>query len=616
MVQRERHVNSMVSGGGTGSVAAGRAPRRAPNPHQIGLLLSLATTVVVLGLGAIAWEAHYGNRVIPGVWVAGIPLQGLTASEAEEALREGWSTVGPRHLTLRDGDRQWVLPLEELGIHWDLAATMRTAMAVGRSGSFAQDWLQRLRSMRRSVVLPAQWSFDEGQANLALLRLAQEIDQPARPATLTIAGIVPQSEPAATGRELDVAASREQLRQALANGLPQTMDLVVRVTQPAVVDGEKARERAESLLSRQITVTFREGDSQRAWALGREVIAQALSPRQEAGADGLAHWTIDIKPDPLAEWVTAIAAEIDRPLIEGRARVDPATMQATLSLPGQSGREVDTAEAVQRLLAALEGNADTVELPVEITPPYVTPEAVASWGKLTLLSEGVSYFAGSAAPREHNIVVGTSRYPGVVVPPGATFSFNQYLGPITAAEGWAEAWVIMGDRTELGAGGGICQVATTAFRAAFYGGFPIVERYEHTYRVTTYEPPIGLDAAVFTPSVDLRFTNDLDFPIIIESSADTVRGKLSFRFYGPGELGRTVELEGPYVDNVVKAPPPIYEEDPSLAPGQVVAVDSAHDGARATVYRIIKQNGQVIAREPFVSNYQAWPARYKVGPRQ
>ncbi|HOG45036.1 MAG TPA: VanW family protein [Anaerolineae bacterium] len=622
MIETNRRVNSAAGRSDlawateTGATLRATGRRQGGGPYRllVGLLISLLTTVVVLGVAGLAWQQHYNGRVMPGVWVAGVPLQGLTALEAESALGEAWSTVGPRHLTLRDGDRQWVLPLEQVGITWDVQATVRAAMAVGRSGSFGSDWLARLRGMQRGVAVPPAWSFDEPRANLALRQLAKEIDQPARSATFELTGVTPRSEPATTGRELDVDATRRQMLAAVSSGLPLTLDLTVRTIEPAVADGEAARQQAEALLSRQVTVTFEEDGAQRAWSLSRDLIVRMIQPRQEAGADGLIRWVLDVKADPLAEWVAAIAREIDRPKLEGRVRIDPTTMLASISVPSQSGRTVDTAEALKRVLAALQGDEPAVQLPVAIDRPYITPEEVASWGRLNLLSEGTTSFRGSDAARSQNIVVGTSRFPGIVVPPGAIFSFNSYVGPITAAEGWAEGYVIMGDRTEPGIGGGLCQVATTCYRAAFFGGFPIVERYPHTYRVTWYEPPVGIDAAVFTPDVDMRFRNDLSIPIIIDSSADPATGKASFRFYGPGELGRTVEMEGPIITNQVKAPPPIYEDDPTLAPGQIIAVDSAHDGLRATVYRIIKVNGQVVSRETFVSDYVAWAARYRRGP--
>lgn len=580
-----------------------------------GLLVAVLLGLAILGLGGLAWQQRYATRVIPGVWVAGIPLQDLTLPEAEEALRRGWGEVGPRHLTLRDGDRQWVVPLEELGITWDVAATARAAMALGHTGSFANDWLARLRGLRNGVTVAPVWSFDEGRANVTLRGLASEIDRQPRSATLNLEGPLPRSEPATAGRELDVAATRWRLGQVLTSGLPQSLDLAIRPLAPTVADAEGARKRAEELLARQVTVVYDEGPEHYAWSLDRQVIARCLTSRQEAGSDGLTRWVVDFQPDPIREWVANIARQIDRDPLEGRVQVDPATLRASMRIPSQTGRKVNVGEALTRVLAALESGTPTVELPVEVVRPYASAESVAQWSKLTLLSEGVSNFKGSDAGRRQNILTGASRFQGVVVPPGETFSFNRYLGLITLAEGWSEAYVIMGDRTELGAGGGICQVATTAFRAAFFGGFPIVQRYPHPYRVAWYEPPVGLDATVFTPSVDLKFRNDLSIPIVILTEADPTDGRLVFRFYGPGSLGRTVEMEGPTIDRESKAPPPIYEDDPSLAPGQVVLMEAAHDGLRATIYRIIKQGDQ-ITREKFVSEYEPWPARYKRGPQR
>lgn len=586
-------------------------PRRLLTGILVGVLLALT----VAGGGALAWQQYYSSRVSPGVWVAGIPLEGLTEGEAEAALRAAWGEMAPRHLTLRDGDRQWVVPLDELGISWDLAATVRAVMEVGHTGSFAGDWRARLSGLQRGVVVPASWALDEGRANLALRKLAKEIDRPARSATFDLAGAAPRSEPAAYGRELDVDATRRALVAGLHSGLPEALDLTVRTVPPTVVDGEAARQRAEQYLRRPVTAIMDDDGVRHSWSLAPEVIRRGLKPRQEIGADGLTRWAVDLDPGPVAEWVAAIASQVDRPLIEGRVRIEPGTMRATVGVPSQSGRQVDTAETLSRVLAALDGGEAEVPLAVDTEQPYTTAEEVARWGPLELLSEGVSYFRGSDPGRKQNIVTGSARYHGLVVPPGGVFSFNEHIGPITLAEGWADAYVIVGDRTELGAGGGICQLSTTVFRAAFFGGFPIVQRFPHPYRVSWYEPPVGLDATVFTPWTDFKFRNDLDFPLVIQVEPDTTNAVLTFRFYGPGELGRTVEMDGPHVDQYTKAPPPIYEDDPDLEPGQVKQVDSAHDGLRAIVYRIIKRGDEVIAREQFVSQYRAWPARFKRGPQ-
>ena len=87
------------------------------------------------------------------------------------------------------------------------------------------------------------------------------------------------------------------------------------------------------------------------------------------------------------------------------------------------------------------------------------------------------------------------------------FSFNENVEDVTAANGFEDSLIIWGDRTAVGVGGGVCQVSTTVFRAAYEAGLPILERYNHGYVVSWYGEP-GLDATIYTPSVDFKFRND------------------------------------------------------------------------------------------------------------
>ena len=107
------------------------------------------------------------------------------------------------------------------------------------------------------------------------------------------------------------------------------------------------------------------------------------------------------------------------------------------------------------------------------------------------MSSGTSQFRGSIPSRIVNINTAQKSFDGVVIPPGATFSFIKHLKEIVEANGYEDAYVIFGDRTVLGPGGGVCQVSTTMFRAAFFAGFPIVERWEHAYRVDIMSHPRG-----------------------------------------------------------------------------------------------------------------------------
>jgi vancomycin resistance protein YoaR len=241
-------------------------------------------------------------------------------------------------------------------------------------------------------------------------------------------------------------------------------------------------------------------------------------------------------------------------------------------------------------------------------------EEAYNMGFTDLVAEATTYFKGSSEARVRNIRVAAENFHGVVVPPGAVFSFNEYLGPVTAEAGFEDSLIIRGDRTAVGIGGGVCQVSTTAFRAAFFGGYEIVERWAHGYRVSWYETGSGpgLDATIYTPDVDFKFRNDTAHYLLIQTFTDKAAGTLSFRFYGT-PTGRLVTLEGPFEENVVPHGPDVYQEDPTLPEGTVKQVDWAKDGVDVTVRRTVTERDTVIHQDTFFSRYQPWRAVYLVG---
>jgi len=174
------------------------------------------------------------------------------------------------------------------------------------------------------------------------------------------------------------------------------------------------------------------------------------------------------------------------------------------------------------------------------------------------------------------------------------------------------AYIIKEGRTVLGTGGGVCQVSTTVFRAAFNSGLEILERSAHAYRVHYYEPPLGFDATVFDPSPDLVFKNDTASYILIWSSVDVPSTTLTFEFYGTAD-GRTTKMLGPFVSNETPPPAPLYQEDPSLPKGTTQQIDWPAWGADATLKREVHRNGEIIHHDTFTSHYKPWQAVYLVG---
>ncbi|MGC9336190.1 MAG: VanW family protein, partial [Anaerolineae bacterium] len=325
--------------------------------------------------------------------------------------------------------------------------------------------------------------------------------------------------------------------------------------------------------------------------------------------------SVSLNPNHLKSLAEEIAAEVNRPAVDAQFRFDDGSGTLVVAAESVPGRTLDITATVALIESAAAGDERTVPLPLVALPPQIASEDALALGIVELIGEGKTSFAGSSAARIQNIVVGAAQFDGLLIPPGATFSFNHYLGEVTAEKGYEEGIIIWGNTTRADVGGGLCQVSSTAFRAAFWAGVPITERWAHAFRVSYYEPPLGMDATIYSPQVDLKWVNDTGNHILIQTYVDKANQTLSFRYYGTNP-GRTVEMDGPHEANPVPHGPAVYRDDPTLPKGQTKQIEWAKDGLDVTVYRIIKEDGIEVRRDTFFSRYRPWQAVYLVGTKE
>lgn len=224
-----------------------------------------------------------------------------------------------------------------------------------------------------------------------------------------------------------------------------------------------------------------------------------------------------------------------------------------------------------------------IELPYKEISPEISIDSIDSMGITSLIGEGKSNFRGSPKNRIHNIRVGANRFNGVLIKPDEEFSFVKILGEVDAEHGYLPELVIKHDKTEPEFGGGICQVSTTAFRAAIYSGLEITARRNHAYPVAYYNPQ-GMDATIYIPRPDLRFKNNTPGYILIQTKISGT--ELIFDFYGT-DGGRKIEVIGPK----------ILERKP--------------DGSMKTTFtqKVFDKGGEIIIEAIFNSNYDS-PDKY------
>ena len=177
---------------------------------------------------------------------------------------------------------------------------------------------------------------------------------------------------------------------------------------------------------------------------------------------------------------------------------------------------------------------------------------------------------GGDPNRIHNVQLVAHLVDSKLIAPGATFSFNGTTGERTAEKGFLEAPVIVNGELQTGLGGGVCQVSTTVFNAAYEAGLPITARTNHALYISHY--PLGRDATVNYPDIDLKFVNDTGHWLLLRTWVGP--SSLTVALYGTPQHRRVETIERSRC--AVVAPPPVQKTvDATLKPGQVVVDDPA-----------------------------------------
>lgn len=408
-------------------------------------------------------------------------------------------------------------------------------------------------------------------------------------------------QPEVASRELDVPASVAAIERQLLRG-DQQIALVTTETTPNVTAAylQPLLNRANELSSRGMTVTWSEGEQ----ALDRAAFASTflLDPQ-----------TLSISFDQakLFALLEPIAQSINRPPSGFRWK-DWSIVAPEGALPG---RLVDINASIGTITAnALAGTPNAALAIQQESDPVKSASGIVI---RDLLGTASTFYGSSSYNRATNVELAISSLDGALVEPGGTFSFNNAIGGTTTLEdGYMMGFGIMTDEngaptTVPSVAGGICQVATNVFQAAFWAGMPIGTRSWHLYWIPNYGTGpggmMGLDATVDSDyGLDFTFQNPTSDWLAINAVAD---GEwITVEVWGTNQ-GWQVQADEPIIENVVKADQKMYREQSSELPrGEEVVVEYAQDGFTATIRRVVQNaNGEVIDDWSMTSYYL--PAR-------
>jgi vancomycin resistance protein YoaR len=603
-------------------------PRAAPasplGQALVALILGLGLFGVLLAGLPTAYGMAYQGRIYPGVSVAGIDLSKMSVDEAATLLAQRLDYPQRGKIVFQEGSNLWVATPGQLGLFVDIQSSARAAYTYGRSGGLTGRLRDRLEAWFSGINLPPLFVFDERIAQNYIEGIAAQIDRPIIEASLGISGVDVVVHSGQVGRKMDVQAALTSLSAQIANLTDGMIPLVVDETPPVILDVTAQAELARQILSASLVLKVpgaTEGDPG-PWTFEPGALAAMLAIERVESSEG-ARYQVGLSSANLRTFLEGVAPNLVRYPVDARFIFNDDTRQLELIQNAVIGRSLDIEASLQAINQKLAEGQHEIDLVIQYTDPAVKDDATAqALGITEAVSVYNSYFYGSSAERIQNIQIASARFHGVLVAPGATLSMADILGEVSFNTGYSEAWIIYGDRTIKGVGGGVCQVSTTLFRTAFFGGYEIDERYPHAYRVGYYEQTAsggydsslaGLDATVFAPVVDFKFTNDTQYWLLMETYVDPAARRLTWKFYSTSD-GRTVEWHTSGLTNIVEALDPLYEENPDLAAGVVKQVDWAVEGADVTVTRSVTRDGQVIHEDTFNTHYLPWRDIFQYGP--
>ncbi len=594
--------------------------------HQSAINLGFGLLVfltIIAGL-VIVCDYYYKNRFIPLTKIGDIPVSGLSQQQAKNNIQAKIDEIEYQGIQYQYNDLSVAVTPTVVSlfdkdasrrfIYFNLDSSLSHGFAKGHTGSFIKRTLDLIDIYLNGHSHPIEFEISEQELKDLLKNKFEPYEQRAINANLVVLenkNITIEREKMGSRFDYDLAVKKTIKQLKHLDLSPISMELLPEIPDITTKDLEKALELAKQVIEKdRIKLVYNNQE----WILKNEQFKNWLTlKKRPAYAKSLLEktslsdfiqdpkaWLI-FDPQPLEKYLNLIAKEINVPAQDAKFILENnRVIEFQTSLPGT---KLDIPQTVQHINdQIINQNKSQADLAVIIDEPKITTENVNNLGIKEIIGIGTSDFKHSPPNRIHNIHVGAAAVNGTLIKPGEEFSLVQTLGEINADSGYKPELVIKGNKTVPEYGGGLCQIGTTAFRAAINTGLKITERHNHSYRVSYYEPA-GTDATIYNPWPDLKFINDTEHSILIQSKIQNTT--LTFEFWGTHD-GRVVEISEPVIYNQKAPPPTKIIETEDLKPGQKKCTEHAHYGADAKFdYKITYANGD-IHEETFKSHYIPW----------
>jgi vancomycin resistance protein YoaR len=562
----------------------------------------VAAALVLASLAVLGGAVFAGSptRITEGVRVAGVDVGGLTPAEARSLLERRADAFQQVPVTFFAGEQRWKITPHGLGVEADWAAAVDAARRQGEGfGPFRGLRRVKVRVFGADIAPPAK--VYSPALDYELKQLSSAIDRSRREAAIVLKETKPILIPGRAGRRLDRERAAATMVGALASLSRVPTALPVQLEQPTVTptDLEPVVEQARTALSAPIRLQL----GKTWWRVRPGRIAELLSLPHDGSR------TLDIGGPGADAWFARFSKRAGSPPVDADFAISSGGHVTVV--PGKDGVVLDveaTRKAILRAVLAPAGRRANVVVATQ-APKRTTSEAQAMG--ITGLVGAYETIYGGVANRIHNVQLVSQLIDKTLIAPGETFSFNGTTGERTPEKGFREAPVIINGELQNGLGGGVCQVSTTVFNAAYEAGLRIMQRTNHALYISHY--PLGRDATVNYPDLDLKFVNDTGRWVLLRTFVGP--SSLTVGLYGT-PVNRRVETENAPL-RVTGGPPVTRIKDARLPAGeQVVAASGQPSRATSVRRRVYAADGKLLYDDTWYSSYRGEKRVVRVGTKK
>jgi len=576
---------------------------------------------IVLWLSVLTANAtinsKYNGIFLKGTEVAGVDIGNLDFEQAKEKINQRIDFISRRGFVYNTPDKTVVIypnvPAIESAdtsyplVYWEIDKTLG-AIEKKQSNNHLSNLISKIKTLSNGSNFELQYSWDQKQHLEILISNLKGLLMDKAEASFEIIDNSLKVVPEQIGLTFDYHRAMDDTAEQIKNLINKDINLQTVEDQPVITAALINSKKQE------ILYFIQKGDFQlsfegKNWEVPNEIWRTWLKVKM--GVNG-SYVGLDL---PLFEKyleTAEIKNEVEVSVQDARFKlVDGRVDEFTNS---QDGRVINIENTLYLLEQALnQVDRSKVDLAVDVIGAKVKNQDVNNLGIKEIIGIGHSNFQYSPPNRVHNIGIGGDTLNGLLIAPDQEFSLVTALGEIDGEHGYKQELVIKGNETVPEYGGGLCQIGTTMFRGALSTGLPIIERRNHSYRVSYYEPA-GTDATIYNPWPDFKFLNDTGHYILLQTRIED--NDLYFDFWGVKD-GRTATTTYPVIYNIVKPEPTKIIETTDLAPGEKKCTESAHNGADAYFdYTVVYPEGSTttpLHERRFSSHYTPWQAVCLVG---